>query len=183
MTTLYLALFLVLVALVFFWQASAVRRRSGLPGGHVIYTDTRGWGPVEKPLYDAALNLTGKPDYLVEKNNTIIPVEVKSAAVPPAPYDSHIYQVAAYCYLVEHSLGKRPPYGILHYTGRLSSRTRLSTGKSYAIDYTHKLEEALLDLVAEMRSQERSECNRSHDNPARCKGCGYRSICDQKLAG
>ena len=66
----------------------------------MIYTDTRGWSAVEKPLYDPVIGLTGRPDYLVKKGKDIIPVEVKTSRTPEAPYDSHIFQLAAYCLLV-----------------------------------------------------------------------------------
>lgn len=168
---LYFGVALLAIALVFFWLSSRTRRSAGLPGGRVIYTDTRAWGAVEKPLYDRALGLTGKPDYLVEKDGQIIPVEVKSGRAPDAPYDSHIYQLAAYCILVERELGSRPPYGIIHYEDR-----------DFAVDYTHDLENAVLDVLAEMRRDERrEEVNRSHTIPARCAKCGYRNVCVEKL--
>ncbi len=167
----YLAVLLILIALVLLIQAARRQKRSGLPGGRVIYADTRGWGPVEKPLYDPVHGLTGKPDYLVEQGNTLIPVEVKSAYASQAPYDSHIFQVAAYCMLVQNVLGKRPPYGILHYNNR-----------TFAVDYTPQLEAALLDLLEAMRTQgDKKEAPRSHEMPARCSRCGYRSSCDQRL--
>jgi CRISPR-associated exonuclease Cas4 len=165
------ALILFLVALIFLWLSSRQRKPAGLPGGRIIYTDTRAWGEVEKPLYDARLGLTGKPDYLVEKNGQIIPVEVKSGRAPDAPYDSHIFQIAAYCLLVERGMGKRPPYGILHYSDR-----------DFAVDYTRDLENQLLDTLAEMRRDEsRTAVARSHEVPPRCSRCGYRDLCDQKL--
>lgn len=168
---LYLGITLLAIALIFFWQASRKQRTAGLPGGRVIYTDTRAWGAVEKPLYDRALGLTGKPDYLVEKNGQIIPVEVKTGRAPDAPYDSHIYQLAAYCILVERTLGSRPPYGIIHYEDR-----------DFAVDYTHDLENAVLDVLADMRRDERrEEVNRSHETPARCKKCGFQKVCEQKI--
>jgi CRISPR-associated exonuclease Cas4 len=166
----YAALFSLLLALILFWQSGRLRRAAGLPGGRVIYTDTRSWSEVEKPLYDPALSLIGKPDYLIEQNGRIIPVEVKSGPAPRAPYDSHIYQLAAYCLLVEKTMGKRPPYGVLHYTNR-----------DFAIDYTPALESALLDLLAEIRRDERrADVPRSHSSPARCARCGFREICEQK---
>jgi CRISPR-associated exonuclease Cas4 len=168
---LYFGVALLAIALIFFWLSSRTRRSAGLPGGRIIYTDTRAWGAVEKPLYDRALGLTGKPDYLVETNGQIIPVEVKSGRAPDAPYDSHIYQVAAYCILVERELGSRPPYGIIHYEDR-----------DFAVDYTHDLENAVLDVLAEMRRDERrEEVARSHTLPARCVKCGYRNVCDEKI--
>ncbi len=171
MTLLYFALFLLLLALVFMLVAGLQRRAAGLPGGRVIYTDTRGWGEVEKPLYDAELGLTGKPDYLVEQNGRIIPVEVKTGRTPEAPYDSHIFQLASYCHLVEKTFGKRPPYGIIHYPGR-----------DFAVDYTRELESALLDILADMRIDERRvSVSRSHEQPQRCRRCGFREVCDERL--
>jgi len=167
----YLALALIIIALLLLWLSARRQMEAGLPGGRVIYTDTRGWGPVEKPLYDPGLGLTGKPDYLVEKGSQIIPVEVKSSRVVDAPYDSHIYQLAAYCLLVQRTLGSRPPYGILRYNNR-----------TFAIDYTPQLETALIELLNEMRvSGEHKEQDRSHNSPERCARCGYRSTCDQAL--
>jgi CRISPR-associated exonuclease Cas4 len=169
---LYFALVLLCLAFLFFWQSNRQRRAAGLPGGRIIYTDTRGWNKVEAPLFYAPLELTGKPDYLIEKNGLIIPVEVKSGRAPEAPYDSHIYQLASYCLLVEKTYHKRPPYGIIHYEGR-----------DFAVDYTPELEDSLLDLLAEMQRDERKkEVPRSHDQASRCKRCGYRNVCDQSLA-
>jgi CRISPR-associated exonuclease Cas4 len=162
---------LLLLAAALFWLSTRQRKQAGLPGGRVIYTDTRAWGPLEKPLYAAGLGLTGKPDYLVEQDGRILPVEVKTGRTPPAPYDAHVYQVAAYCLLVEKTYGRRPPYGIIHYPAR-----------DFAVDYTPELESALLDLLAEMRRDERRDSvDRSHEDPARCQGCGFRSVCDRKL--
>jgi CRISPR-associated exonuclease Cas4 len=168
----YLIIALFLIAVILFWQSGRQRREAGLPGGRVIYTDTDGWGKVERPLYNKALNLTGKPDYLVRQGKTVIPVEVKSGRAPQSPYDSHIFQLASYCLLVEKTYGKRPPYGIIHYQDR-----------DFAIDYTPELEFALMDLLAEMqRDVYREEINRSHGQAARCAGCGFHEICDQSLA-
>ncbi len=163
---------LLLLAFVLFFISGRQSRAAGLPGGRIIYTDTRAWGEVEKPLFDKDLDLTGKPDYLIERNGKIIPVEVKTGRVPEAPYDSHIFQVAAYCLLVQKTYGKRPPYGIIHYPSR-----------DFAVDYTSDLENALLDLIAEMRIDgHRSAVKRSHEDEHRCRRCGFREVCDQRLA-
>jgi CRISPR-associated exonuclease Cas4 len=173
----YLALICLILGVVLLAAATLKQRKAGLPGGRIIYTDTRAWGPVEKPLYDAGLGLTGKPDYLIEKGKHLIPVEVKSSRVPEIPYDSHIYQVAAYCLLVERTLGKRPPYGIIHYADRTGA------SRSFAIDYTARLETEVLDLIAEIRSHERSkQISRSHEEKNRCSRCGYKSICEERLS-
>jgi len=167
----YLGLFFVLLALVLLWLSKRQRQESGLPAGRVIYSDTRAWGKVEKPFYDAMLGLTGKPDYLVEQNGVSIPVEVKSGWAPPEPYEGHIYQLAAYCLLVKQTTGKRPPYGLLHYRNR-----------TFAIDFTPELETSLMELLVEMRRQDKQgEADRSHEEPLRCARCGYQGSCDQRL--
>jgi CRISPR-associated exonuclease Cas4 len=153
------------------WQAARRQKGTGLPAGKVIYADTTKWGRVQKPLHDSRLGLTGRPDYLVEQDGMIIPVEVKSAAAPEAPYDSHIYQLAAYCLLVASTTGKRPAYGILKYRNR-----------TFSIDFTPELEAELLMLLEDIRSKEKkTNVARSHAEPGRCRRCGFRSICTERL--
>lgn len=160
----------VLAALVF-WQAGRRRKRTGLPAGKVIYTDSSKWGKVQKPLHDSRLGLTGRPDYLVEQDGMVIPVEVKSSAAPASPYDSHIYQLAAYCLLVASTTGKRPPFGILKYRNR-----------AFSIDFTPALERELRMLLEDIRVMEkRSNIPRSHEEPGRCRRCGYRAACTECL--
>jgi len=166
-----IAALILVIALVILWLANRQRKSSGVPTGRVIYIDTNRWGKVEKPLYDPHSGLTGKPDYLVEDNGHLIPVEVKSSRAPNLPHDSHIYQLAAYCLLVERTTGKRPPYGIVHYNDR-----------TFSVEYTQTLERELEIILTAIRTQERKgETKRSHHEPARCARCGFRNICDQRL--
>lgn len=168
---LYLVSLLILAALILFWVSAQQRNRAGIPAGHIIYSDMNRWSKTEKPLYDPLLRLTGKPDYLVDQGNLYIPVEVKSCRVRQAPYDSHIFQLAAYCLLCERVLGRRPTYGILHY----------SNG-TYGIDYTPQLETALMEVMDDMRQLEnRRTTDRSHESASRCRRCGYRNVCDQAI--
>lgn len=170
-TLLVLGAALLLLAILFYWQAGRAHRSTGLPGGEVIYADPATWKPTEQPLYDAQLGLAGKPDYLVRQGEQIIPVEVKSSRTPDSPYDAHIYQLAAYCLLVERTYGSRPRYGFIHYPKR-----------TFRVEYTAQLESALLDVLAEIRTCERqAEVARSHEQPARCDRCGYRNTCDERL--
>jgi CRISPR-associated exonuclease Cas4 len=165
------AVFLLAVALLVLWISGRQRRASGLPTGEVVYSDTGSWRKVEKPLYDAQSGLTGRPDYLVEDQGLLIPIEVKSGRAPSLPYDSHIFQLAAYCLLVERTYGKRPPYGILRYRDR-----------TFTIEFTSELENDLEALLVEIRQQERrGEADRSHQEPARCARCGFHSYCNQRL--
>jgi CRISPR-associated exonuclease Cas4 len=72
---------------------------------------------------------------------------------------------------VQKTYGKRPTHGIIHYPNR-----------DFAVDYTPKLESALKDMIADLRVDERrAEVPRSHDDPRRCRRCGFREVCDEKL--
>jgi len=168
---LLLVILLVILALVLLWYAGQRQKYLGLPRGRVIYADSRHWKPIEQPFYSAKLGLTGKPDYLVEQHNQLIPVEVKSTHVSQGPYDSHIYQLAAYCLLVKDVFRVRPDFGILHYPNQ-----------TYRIDFTDELEAITIGLLQEIRSKEKiKNVQRSHEHPTRCRGCGYYSTCDQRL--
>ena len=165
-----LGLFFLFLAVLLFFLSKRRMGTAGLPGGRVIYSDTNYWQKLEKPLYDPVTEVTGRPDYLVKQGEFVIPVEVKSGW-PESPYDSHIFQLAAYCLLVEREFGKRPPYGIIHYQNR-----------NFSVEYTLELEHALLELLTELRQDDaRKKVPRSHEHPARCRGCGYTKICDQVL--
>lgn len=166
-----IAVLLVIAALALLWLSQRQQRAAGLPTGRVVYSDPKLIGAPEKPLYDPELMLTGKPDYLVEENGRIIPVEVKSGWAPPEPYAGHFYQLLAYCLLVERTYEKRPPYGILRYKNR-----------SFRIDYSAAAETELRTLLQEMHADgKQKELDRSHEDRSRCVRCGFRSVCDQKL--
>lgn len=176
-----LTILLVLIALYLLWLARKHEAASGILGGRIIYTDTRQWGAIKEPLYDPLAAIAGKPDYLIEKGDTIIPVEVKTGHKMQQPYDAHIFQLAAYCYLTERVLRKRPKYGIIHYSA-LTSGEQHDIERTYAFDYTSTLEARFLDLISAMRRLENQKnVQRSHESCPRCQKCGFRSICDQRI--
>jgi CRISPR-associated exonuclease Cas4 len=158
-----------------FWllvHSAVARRETGLPVGRVTYVDTGAWARCERPLYSNQHRLTGRPDYLVRARKGVVPVEVKSGAAPKQPYDAHVLQLAAYCLLVEEQENQRPPYGILKYDDR-----------SFELEYTPAVRTELLQTLAAMRGTlESSRVHRSHQELPRCRGCGYREICDERLA-
>ncbi len=173
---LFIAVALLLVSIILFWIARHQRTLIGLPGSRIIYEDTNTWHKTRETLYDPILGLTGKPDYLIEKGKFVIPIEIKSTQIPNAPYDSHIMQLAAYCLLVERAIGKRPPYGILHYQPTDNEK------RTFTLDFTPQLEHAILDVLVEMQSFERKkDADRSHEIAARCHRCGYKYACDRSL--
>src|SRR3990172_1865601 len=166
-----LPFFLLALAFLLLWIAGRQRRRLGVPEGSVLYQDTERGQGLEQPLYAADLGLTGHPDYLVKSAQGLIPVEVKSGRSPGKPYDSHVYQLAAYCALMERAYGERPAYGIIRYPER-----------SFQVEYSPQLEQEFLELLGEMRGKlALEEVARSHAVAARCRSCGYVSRCDQSL--
>ena len=190
----WLALLLfLLVAAAALAGAAAAResRRAGLPAGSLLYSDTgRPVGRVapaevgrdgrkqERPLVSHALGLVGRPDYLIETEDGVVPVEAKSTNCPPGgrPYDSHVAQLAAYCLLVEDVLGAAVPYGLVKYRDR-----------EVRVEYTDELREHALALIDEIKqdmqaSAEGREVHRSHDDPRRCTGCSLRDVCTESIA-
>jgi len=188
--TLLLMVLLCLLVFAAWYAARTARReseRSGLPKGSVIYSDTN--KPVgrlapteigregvrqERPLRSEALGLVGRPDYLIETDEGVVPVEAKSASAPPdgRPRDSHVAQLAAYCLLVEDVLGASVPYGLIKYRDR-----------DVRVEYTHELRESALALIEEMNEAARAdEVHRSHEDPRRCAGCSLRDVCTESLA-
>lgn len=165
-------IFLLVFALIFGLVSLHFRRQTGLPSGEIISSDTKMWGaPLEQPLFDGSLGITGKPDYLVRKGEDVIPVEVKSTRTPKAPYDAHIFQLALYCLLVEKVFQHTPPHGLIHYPEH-----------TFAISFTGELKEKTLDLISEMHQMERHKnIPRSHEEAWKCLRCGYRDICNQKI--
>jgi CRISPR-associated exonuclease Cas4 len=153
-------------------RARAARRGAGLPVGRVTYVDTGAWARCDRPLFSSHYRLTGRPDYLVQSQEGVIPVEVKSGAAPQQPYPAHVLQLAAYCLLVEEQEGRAPTHGILKYHDR-----------AFEVDYTPVVRRELLQsLDAMRRGLAAREVDRSHEDAGRCLGCGYRERCNQALA-
>jgi CRISPR-associated exonuclease Cas4 len=166
----YLIVGLLLIGL---WLLRTANRRqvaSGLPPGKVVYLDTEHLGRLERTLYDPDLDLSGRPDYIVEMSNELVPVEIKSGRAPAYPYPSHVMQLATYCKLVHSAFGVRPSCGIVKYADR-----------AFAVNFTSKVENDLMDLISRMRQARRLAPGRSHDSHSRCQACGYFDICDKVL--
>jgi CRISPR-associated exonuclease Cas4 len=178
---------LLFVALMAHLAAQSAAKRTGLPAGQLIYSDT-GYAvgrlhPVtinergekqEKPLTSRRYGLSGRPDYLVRTPDGIVPVEAKSTMCPASgrAFDSHIFQLAAYCLLVEDVIGANVPYGIIRYADA-----------EVLIDYTPELKDELIELLEEMReARHAEEVHRSHSEARRCSKCSMREICDEALA-
>jgi CRISPR-associated exonuclease Cas4 len=161
-----------LVALLMWARARQQIRQSGIPDGRVVYQDTDRRHNVERPLVSPSCGLTGKPDYLVEAANGLIPVELKSRNCPRSgPHEGEVAQVTAYCVLVEDAFGATPPCGIIQYADR-----------AWPIRYTINDRKRLLHILDQMREARNTRtAHRDHQHAARCRACGYRAVCDEAL--
>ncbi len=165
-----LAVVLIGLALLALGWSGRLKAASGLPEGDVVAQDTdeeeRG-----KPLYSARYGLTGTPDYIVRTSRGLVPVEVKPGRKEAEPHESHLLQVLAYCLLLEENEGKPPPYGLLRYSS-----------DTFKVDYNANTRAYLLEVMDEMRgAATQQSVDRNHEQPQRCRACGYRSVCEESL--
>lgn len=167
----HVALILSLLGLALLWLVRRDRAYLGLPAGPVIYADTNNHGHPRDALVSYRYGLSGRPDYVVKTREGLVPVEIKTGQAPPRPHEGHMLQLAAYCLLLEESTGQRPPHGLIRYADR-----------TFRVAYTPELRAALLQTLAWMRADlAATTVARSHNQPARCRRCGYRDVCGQAL--
>ena len=160
------------LALIVWVHAGRQMARSGIPEGRLVSQDSDRRHDVHRPFVSLRHGLTGKPDYLVETTEGLVPVELKSrGSFRASPYASEIAQLTAYCVLVEDATGVTPPYGIIQYAN-WSSR----------MQYTRQARTKILQVVDEMRiAREARSIHRNHTQPGRCRACGFWSICEERI--
>ncbi|HZQ08199.1 MAG TPA: CRISPR-associated protein Cas4 [Anaerolineae bacterium] len=149
------------------------RAATGLPiDARLVYSDTGAWRRVDKALFSQRYRLTGKPDYVVaDKAGAMIPIEVKPNRTDAQARDSDVMQLMAYGILVEETYGARPEYGLLKYRDQV-----------FQIEFTEELRGEFFAILEEMRAARNAEnVHRSHNDPTRCRYCGYRDECEEKL--
>jgi CRISPR-associated exonuclease Cas4 len=166
------ALGLLVLSLILVAAARWQRNRLPFPSGRVIHIDTERLRKPEGTLYSANYSLVGRPDYLINRGGRIIPIEVKSGPAPVTPYPAHLYQLAAYALLVREHFGQAPPYGILKYRDR-----------AIEIPITQPLLDEVAAVLRDIQADASAESvERSHTEAGRCRACGFRGACDQRLA-
>jgi len=171
-TLAFLLAFAFVLALLVWAQAGRKIARSGIPEGRLVFQDADRRRALRRPLVSFRYGLTGKPDYLVETNEGIVPVEVKSHdSLRSGPYPSDISQLTAYCVLVEDATGVAPPYAIIQYANR-----------PWRIQFTRQMRKEVLRVIDEIRSACQSQSvHRNHTQPGRCRACGFRDGCDERI--
>jgi len=169
---LLLALLAILGAIALWADGNRRQAKINLPNGRLLSADSaESHLPRGEMLASRTLNIVGRPDYLIQDGHSIIPIEIKSAVAPTEPYESHQMQLIAYCYLVEENYGIRPEYGIIQYPDA-----------EFRVDYTPEMEQFLLEIVDRMREEMwEDDSYRVHHEPLRCKACGLKEQCTQRL--
>jgi CRISPR-associated exonuclease Cas4 len=160
-----------LVALLAWVRANARITQSGVPAGRVIFQDADRLRPLARPLISRRYGLIGKPDYLVETRDGLVPVEIKSRQFPTSgPRVTDVTQLIAYCILVEEYFHSRPPHGIIAYADR-----------HQRIQYTPQGRAKVLGVLKDIADADGRVLYRNHSDMARCRRCGYREVCDEAL--
>ena len=123
-----------------------------------------------KPLFSRSYRVAGKPDYIVKENNHYIPIELKSGSYS-SPQKNHMFQLAAYCQLLEDTYGTFVPYGMLVYND-----------SDYKIPFDPKLRFELESVIKTMRSSLKTgDVVLNHNDSNKCRFCSMRTYCDNKL--
>ena len=150
-------------------KVKKIKYENNIQNGKLIYSDLN---IPEKPFFSKRYRISGKPDYIVKKNEHYIPVEVKTGNHINLK-KSHIYQLMAYCQLLEENYNCFIPYGIIVYT---------DTSKQYKIQYDPKKRFELESIIKEMRGYLNNNINqRNHFEIQKCIKCSMRTHCNKKL--
>ncbi|MGQ0535011.1 MAG: CRISPR-associated protein Cas4 [Methanobacteriota archaeon] len=144
------------------------QRLAGTVQGEIRYSDLDRSGDL---LVSKTYEISGRPDYVVQRDEGLVPVEVKTGKTPKRPHESHVLQLAAYCELVAETTGRRPALGVVQYDDA-----------RFEIPYDEALRDRLLETVLRMRLAEATgEAHRDHENAKKCLGCSRRGACDERL--
>lgn len=168
-----LAVLLLSLAAILALRGLATRRAWGLgpPGARLVAEDLSGARAPEGLLRSRRHRLQGRPDLLLERGGRLIPVELKPSRRAAGPRAADRLQVAAYCFLVEETEGRAPPFGLLRYA---EGCWELPYGKA-------ERAWVLATLAAMDEAEARGGAARSHQQAARCRACALAEACDEVL--
>jgi CRISPR-associated exonuclease Cas4 len=161
------SIFLIILSKVLKNKAEKIRKKNKIQSGKITYSDIH---RIEHALFSKKYMIAGKPDYVVERKGCRIPVELKTGC-SSRPKSNHIYQLAAYCHLLEENYGAFVPYGILVYNNSCE----------YKIPFDPKIRFELENTIKKMRYSIRTgNITLNHDDPQRCIVCSMKNHCDKK---
>lgn len=149
-------------------KVKKLKKKHKIQDGKITYQDLN---KPAKPFFSKRYGITGKPDYIIKKNNYFIPIEVKTG-VYDRPQKNHILQLIAYCHLLEENSGRFVPYGMLVY----------SDISEHKIPFDPKIRFEFESTIKNMRQiMKTGIITRNHNDLFRCKNCSMRSYCDTKI--
>lgn len=149
-------------------QAKILRRKTGVSYGEVVSEDSGAdFKKIVQPIRSERYRLSGKPDYLLERNGYTIPKELKSGRAYKAAKPEDIAQLFAYCLILEDQ-GKRPPYGILQYSNA-----------TFEVPYTDEGREIVISIIEQMKAHRSPDapCFPTSVNEKKCGRCSLRVQC------
>ena len=121
-------------------------------------------------MFSKRHKIAGKPDYIINKNNQFIPVELKSGSYIN-PRRNHVLQLATYCQLLEDTYKVFVPYGIIVYNNA-----------DFRIPFDPKLRFELESVINKIRvSLETGKVELNHNDPGKCRFCSMRNYCNSNL--
>ena len=121
---------------------------------------------VEKFLISKKYMLLGKPDFIIEKGDSLYPLEFKATKAPPYPYASNIAQLLSYCVLIEENFSK-PSYGIIKYLDR-----------EFTIPYNEKEKMFIRHVIFTIHVYLSLNLKPEIKINRKCKTCGYANVCN-----
>lgn len=149
-------------------EVNRLKNKHKIQQGRIIYSDLN---KPAKPFFSKKYRISGKPDYIIQKKDKYIPVELKTGDYN-SPRKNHVFQLAAYCHLLEENYEAFVPYGILVYNNQTQ----------YKIPFNPKIRFELENTVKKMRYLlKTNKITRNHNDLYRCKGCSMRKYCNNKI--
>lgn len=161
----FLSIVLLIISNLIKRNIKKIKNEKKIQQGKISYNDL--YKPA-KPLFSKILKLSGKPDYVIKQDKYYIPIELKTGK-HNKPQKNHIFQLAAYCQLLEENYGGFVPYGILVYNNKYQ----------YKIPYDPKTRFELDKTIQKMRyALKNRKIIVNHNDIRRCKSCSMRTYCD-----
>ena len=156
---------ILIIAVAIVVLAIVIRRRAGFGAGKTISNDN-------VLIRSEQHRLSGIPDRIVKSGKYFIPEDRKPTA---RVFDSQIAKIIVYCILIEERYGIRPPYGVIYLT---------KSGKREKVMNTEQRRKwvfSMRDAIEQQRRTPNEPC-KPVTTAAKCRGCGQRANCEQRLA-
>jgi CRISPR-associated exonuclease Cas4 len=155
----------IIISIIARYRTRKIKAKNKIQQGKITYSDLN--RPASS-LFSKKYRITGKPDYVIKQKKYHLPVEFKTGS-QSNPLKNHIFQVAAYCQLIEENYGGFVPYGILVY----------NNSDQYKIPFDPKTRFELESTIKKMRNTLKTgKITMNHNEVRRCKACSMRQYCN-----